>query len=78
MAKKAVPGSVAKYFETLKRPPAAVREFFQEQGAKGGRIGGKVAAAGMTAEQRQARAQKASAAAAKARRAKAKAKKSNG
>jgi len=55
----------------LKRLPAAVLQFFREQGARGGRIGGKRSLQTMTAEQRVARAKKASEAAAKARRAKA-------
>ncbi len=46
-------------------------KFFKEQGAKGGRIGGKRSLETMTAEQRAARAKKASKAAAAARRAKA-------
>ena len=45
---------------------------FEEQGAKGGRIGGKRSLETMTAEQRAARAKKASKAAAEARKAKAK------
>jgi hypothetical protein len=36
--------------------------FFRKQGAKGGKIGGKIAASGMTPKQRKARAQKAAAA----------------
>ena len=56
----------------MKKLPAAVLKFFQEQGAKGGRIGGKRSLETMTAEQRVARARKASRAAVKARRAKAK------
>jgi len=55
-----------------KRLPADVLEYFRQQGAKGGRIGGARAAAAMTPAQRSARAQKASLAAAAARRAKAK------
>jgi len=42
--------------------PEAVLEFFRKQGAKGGKIGGKMAAGSMTAKQRTARAQKAAAA----------------
>ena len=61
----------------MKKLPADVLQFFKEQGAKGGRIGGKRSLQTMTAEQRVARARKASRAAAKARRAKAK-KKTNG
>jgi hypothetical protein len=55
----------------VKRLPADVLKFFKEQGAKGGRIGGKRSLETMTAEQRAARAKKASKAAAAARRAKA-------
>lgn len=50
-----------------RRLPPAVIEFLREQGAKGGRIGGKRALQTMTAEQRTARARKASKAAAEAR-----------
>ena len=42
-------------------------DYFREQGAKGGKIGGPAAAANMTAAQRKARATKASLAAAAAR-----------
>jgi hypothetical protein len=56
----------------MKKLPAEVLRYFREQGAKGGRIGGKRSLQTMTAEQRVARARKASQAAAKARRAKAK------
>jgi len=56
----------------MKKLPADVLQFFREQGAKGGRIGGKRSLQTMTAEQRVARARKASRAAAKARQAKAK------
>lgn len=55
----------------MKKLPADVLKFFKEQGAKGGRIGGKRSLETMTAEQRAARAKKASKAAADARRAKA-------
>jgi hypothetical protein len=55
----------------MKKLPADVLRFFQEQGARGGRIGGKRSLQTMTAEQRVARARKASRAAAKARRARA-------
>jgi len=55
----------------VKKLPADVLKFFKEQGAKGGRIGGKRSLETMTAEQRAARAKKASKAAADARRAKA-------
>jgi hypothetical protein len=54
----------------VKRLPAEVLKFFKEQGAKGGRIGGKRSLQTMTAEQRAARARKASRAAAAARKAK--------
>ena len=57
---------------TVKTLPPEVLEFFREQGAKGGRIGGKRSLETMTAEQRAARAKKASKAAAEARKAKAK------
>jgi hypothetical protein len=57
-----------------KKLPPEVLEYFRKQGAKGGKlggsIGGKRAAAGMTADQRSARAKKASAAAAAARKGK--------
>ena len=55
----------------VKKLPSEVLKFFKEQGARGGRIGGKRALETMTAEQRAARAKKASRAAAEARRAKA-------
>jgi hypothetical protein len=58
----------------VKKLPPDVLAFFKEQGAKGGRIGGKRSLETMTPEQRAARAKKASQAAAKARKAKAKAK----
>ena len=47
--------------------PPAVLEYFREQGAKGGRIGGRRSLETMTPAQRVARAKKASAAAAAAR-----------
>lgn len=54
-----------------KKLPPEVLEFFRKQGAKGGKLGGsaggKIAAAGMTPEERIARAKKASAAAARSR-----------
>jgi hypothetical protein len=50
--------------------PDDVLNYFREQGAKGGRIGGPAAAASMTAAQRKARATTASRAAALARTAK--------
>ena len=56
----------------MKKLPPDVLAFFKEQGAKGGRIGGKRSLETMTAEQRAARAKKASQAAAQARKAKAK------
>lgn len=56
----------------MKKLPPDVLKFFKDQGAKGGRIGGKRSLQTMTAEQRAARARKASRAAAEARRAKAK------
>jgi hypothetical protein len=56
----------------VKKLPPDVLEFFREQGAKGGRIGGRRSLQTMTAEQRAARARKASKAAAEARKAKAK------
>jgi hypothetical protein len=51
-----------------KRLPAAVLEYFRQQGARGGRIGGKRSLETMTADERSARAKKASQAAAAARR----------
>jgi hypothetical protein len=51
----------------LKRLPSHVLEYFREQGAKGGRIGGKRSLETMTPAQRIARAKKASAAAARKR-----------
>ena len=56
----------------VKKLPSEVLKFFKEQGARGGRIGGKRSLETMTAEQRAARAKKASKAAAVARKAKAK------
>jgi hypothetical protein len=56
----------------VKKLPSDVLKFFKEQGAKGGRIGGKRSLETMTAEQRIARAKKASKVAAVARKAKAK------
>ncbi len=56
----------------VKKLPSEVLRFFKEQGAKGGRIGGKRSLETMTAEQRAARAKKASKAAAEARKAKGK------
>jgi hypothetical protein len=52
--------------------PADVLAYFQKQGAKGGRIGGRKAADNMTAVERTARARKGGLAAAASRRAKAK------
>ena len=57
---------------TMKKLPSAVLAFFKEQGARGGRVGGKRSLQTMTRQQRIARAKKASHAAAVARRAKAK------
>jgi hypothetical protein len=57
---------------TVKKLPSKVLKFFKEQGAKGGRIGGKRSLETMTAEQRTARAKKASKAAAEVRKAKTK------
>ena len=56
----------------VKKLPSEILKFFKEQGAKGGRIGGKRSLETMTAEQRAARAKKASKAAAEARKAKGK------
>ena len=56
----------------MKKLPPDVLKFFKEQGAKGGRIGGKRALETMTPEERTARAKKASKFAAAARKAKAK------
>jgi hypothetical protein len=50
-----------------KKLPPAVIEFLREQGAKGGRIGGRRALETMTPAERVARAKKASAAAVVAR-----------
>ena len=50
-----------------KKLPPDVLAYFREQGAKGGRIGGKRSLETMTSAQRVARAKKASAAAAAAR-----------
>jgi hypothetical protein len=50
------------------RLPPDVLKFFKDQGAKGGRIGGRRSLETMTPAQRVARAKKASAAAAAARR----------
>ena len=50
-----------------KKLPPAVLAFFREQGAKGGRIGGRRSLVTMTPAQRVARATKASAAAVAAR-----------
>ena len=56
----------------MKKLPPDVLAYFKEQGAKGGRIGGKRSLETMTAEERATRARKASQAAAEARTAKAK------
>jgi len=55
-----------------KKLPANVLAYFREQGAKGGRIGGRRSMETMTREQRVTRAKKASAAAVAARKRKAK------
>ena len=52
----------------VKKLPEDVLKYFREQGARGGRIGGKRALETMTPAQRVARAKKASVAAAAARR----------
>lgn len=54
-----------------KRLPADVLAYFRQQGAKGGRIGGRQAAASMTAAERKDRARKGGLKAAANRRAKA-------
>ena len=54
-----------------KRLPPDVLDYFRKQGAKGGRIGGKMALETMTADERRARAKKAGKASAAARKAKA-------
>ena len=56
---------------TMKKLPFDVLQFFKEQGARGGRIGGKRSLETMTAAQRAARGKKASKAAAEARKVKA-------
>ena len=56
---------------TVKKLPSDVFKFFKEQGARGGRIGGKRSLETMTAAQRAARAKKASKAAAEMRKVKA-------
>ena len=58
----------------VKKLPPDVLAFFKEQGARGGRIGGKRSLETMTPEERTARAKKASNAAAQARKAKTKTK----
>ena len=45
-----------------KKLPPEILEFFRKQGKRGGKIGGKMAAASMTAEERSERARKAVAA----------------
>jgi hypothetical protein len=55
-----------------KKLPPSVLAYFREQGARGGRIGGRRSLETMTREQRVARAKKASAAAVAARKRKAK------
>jgi hypothetical protein len=54
--------------DTKNLPPEVI-EFFRQQGARGGKIGGKKSLVTMTPEQRKARAKKASAAAAEVRKA---------
>ena len=58
----------------VKKLPPDVLKFFKEQGARGGRIGGRRSLETMTPAERVARAKKASAAAARKRSAKKKAK----
>jgi hypothetical protein len=55
-----------------KKLPKAVLDYFREQGARGGRIGGKRSLETMTSDERIARATKASRAASAVRRKKAK------
>jgi hypothetical protein len=55
-----------------KRLPPDVLDYFRKQGAKGGKIGGKMALETMTAAERRARAKKAGEASAVARKARAK------
>jgi hypothetical protein len=50
-----------------KKLPPDILEYFARQGAKGGKIGGKRAAAAMTPEERTARAKKAAAKSAEVR-----------
>jgi hypothetical protein len=54
-----------------KKLPADVLEYFRKQGAKGGKIGGKMALKNMTAAERKARAKRAGQASGAARREKA-------
>jgi hypothetical protein len=54
-----------------KKLPADVLEYFRKQGAKGGKIGGKMALANMTAAERRERAKKAGQASVAARKVKA-------
>jgi hypothetical protein len=54
-----------------KRLPPDVLDYFRKQGAKGGKVGGKMALETMTAAERRARAKKAGEASAAARKAKA-------
>jgi hypothetical protein len=61
-----------KISDMTKKLPASVLAYFREQGAKGGRIGGRRSLETMTREQRVARAKRASQAAVAARRRKAK------
>lgn len=52
------PGAV--FLESTMKLSESAKAFFRAQGAKGGKLGGKIAAANMTPEQRSARAKKAS------------------
>ena len=58
-----------------KKLPPEVLDYFRKQGAKGGKLGGAIAACNMTAEQRAERAKKAAEASAKVRKRNAVAKK---
>jgi uncharacterized protein (DUF2267 family) len=71
MAKK-LPPNVAAYFR--KDLPPDVAAYFRKQGAKGGKIGGKMSLERMTPAERTARAKKAGQASAAARKAARKAK----
>ena len=54
-----------------KKLPSDVLDYFRKQGAKGGKIGGKMALQNMTSAERRARAKKAGRASGAARKAKA-------